>query len=90
MTFDEHGVALKGSQRCHAVGLERGDCRQRRQPDSRYCYYHDKLQKGLTSPSVPLPEESDQRDGMALYPVWPLPEGGYVLLDESPTRLCVA
>jgi hypothetical protein len=88
MTYAEDGCSVPSERRCHAIGLEKGDCRQERLPDSRYCYYHDKLQRGVTHPSVPTPE--DPRDGMALYPVWPLPEDGYFLLTESPRRLAVA
>ncbi len=39
---------------------------------SAYCYYHDKLAKGLTEPEEPQS-----------YPVWPLPKSGYVLITEE-------
>lgn len=90
LTMKEHGVAVPSHQRCHAIGLEVGDCRQARASRSLYCYYHDKLQRGLTTPSVPSPDEADQRDGMALYPVWPLPADGYFLLNEVPRRMPLA
>lgn len=51
------------------LGFQRdGECPDRRWPGSCYCYYHTKLQQGLCEP------ETD------LYPVKPLPVGGYVLL----------
>lgn len=93
LTYDEWGSSVPSRARCHAIGLEKGDCRQARTPDSLYCYYHDKLQRGVLDPSVPTPEDlavGDNRPGMALYPVWPLPAGGYVLETESPRRLAVA
>lgn len=64
------GQVLKGEDRCGAIFLLRGDCRERRRSDSAYCMYHDKLQKGLTEPTAKV------------YPVWPLPEKGYVLLED--------
>lgn len=97
LTHEEHGVGVPSNRRCHAIGLENGDCRSPRvapsleRPEgSLYCYYHDKLARGVCEPSVPSPEEADQRDGMALYPTWPLPEDGYVLMTESPRRLELA
>jgi hypothetical protein len=86
LTYEEHGVRIRGTRRCHAIGLEMGDCRQASIEGSHYCYYHDKLQRGVITPSVPAPEEADQRDGMALYPTWPLPREGYVLLSLPPRR----
>lgn len=64
---------LPGSQRCSAIGLghTRSACPHARWHDSAYCYYHKKLQSGLTEPDV----ES--------YPVWPLPTTGYRLLHEE-------
>lgn len=59
-----------GSQRCVATNLTTGDCKQARMHDSGYCFYHEKLRLGLMEPSGEL------------YPVWPLPVGGYVLLRE--------
>jgi len=64
------GRTIKGSLRCQVIGLPRGDCEQERWRDSAYCFYHDKLQRGLTEPTA----ES--------YPVWPLPLSGYVFTDE--------
>lgn len=90
LTYAIHGVSVLPHQRCHALGLENGDCRFPRTDTSLYCYYHEKLQKGLCDPSVPSPEEADQRDGMALYPVWPLPAEGYALLGEPARRLALA
>lgn len=52
----------KGSHRCNALALYRGDCPQQREPGSIYCYYHDKVQRGLLEPFVNA------------YPVWPLPD----------------
>lgn len=51
-----------GSQRCNALGLQRGDCQQPRLIESIYCYYHDKLASGVMEPTAPV------------YPVWPLPQ----------------
>lgn len=64
------GITRKGEDRCGAIGLVAGDCREWRLPDSTYCRYHDKLQRGLTEPTADI------------YPVWPLPEEGYVLTEE--------
>jgi hypothetical protein len=72
-----YGGFLRGKDRCSVVGLEAGDCHMRREPDSAYCYYHQKLQQGLATPTADI------------YPVWPLPENGYVLLTEPPRRLQV-
>lgn len=52
---------LRGHRRCAAVGLTRGDCQQPHVADSIYCYYHDKLHRGMTEPTGKL------------YPAWPLP-----------------
>lgn len=49
--------------------LERGDCPQERTTTSSFCYYHEKLVDGLTEPTGEL------------YPVWPIPAEGYVLVD---------
>jgi hypothetical protein len=57
-----------GIRRCSALGLERGDCQQERMEGSAYCYYHDKVQEGLTLPTADV------------YPVWPLPRTGYRLV----------
>lgn len=65
-----YGGVLKGKDRCRGVKLERGDCPFARWPGSAYCYYHDKLFTGLTEPSAPV------------YPVWPLPKNGYVILED--------
>lgn len=64
------GRTIPGADRCHAIGLPRGDCEQERWRDSAYCFYHDKLQKGLTTPTAEV------------YPAWPLPLSGYVFTDE--------
>lgn len=64
------GRIIKGTARCHAIGLPRGDCEQERWRHSAYCFYHDKLQRGLTEPTAQN------------YPVWPLPLSGYVFTDE--------
>lgn len=94
-TVEDYGVRMPGGQRCHAIGLPTGDCRQAKEPDSEYCYYHDKLQLGLMEPSVPTaqswgPAWTHDLDGIALYPVWPLPAEGYVLLEDAPDVLVVA
>lgn len=64
------GRVLPGDKRCAVLGLPRGDCAQEREPDSAYCFYHHKLQAGLTGPVT------------RSYPVWPLPLSGYVFTDE--------
>lgn len=61
---------MPGAKRCLAVGLVRGDCPQPRTLSGNYCYFHEKLQKGLTEPSADV------------YPVWPLPTSGYVVTEE--------
>lgn len=69
-----YGGVIPGAKRCMAVGLgfnREGDCASYRWPGSSYCYYHTKIQLGLCEP------ESN------LYPVQPLPVGGYVLLQAA-------
>ena len=65
-----YGPVTSG-QRCHATDLLLGDCKQHAPRGSDYCYYHEKLRVNLLEPSA------------ALYPVWPLPKGGYVLTDRA-------
>lgn len=65
------GSTIPGPNRCHAINLPRGDCEQQREPNSAYCFYHDKLQRDLTEPTA------------MTYPVWPLPKSGYILLEEQ-------
>lgn len=72
--IDRESGRLPGTQRCAAIGLERGDCKMHRhlRPGgevSAYCYYHDKLALGLIEPSAPV------------YPVFPLPAPGYVFVE---------
>lgn len=64
------GRVLRGDQRCGVLGLPLGDCEQEHIPGSAYCFYHDKLQKGLTEATA------------RTYPVWPLPLNGYLFTDE--------
>lgn len=64
-------VIVPGPQRCGAVWLPLGDCRQRRNPDSAYCYYHHKLAEEMTTPTADT------------YPVWPLPKHGYFVNKEN-------
>lgn len=59
--------AIAPERRCAAIGLERGDCKMR--TDDVYCYYHAKVAAGMLDP-----------DEQALYPVFPLPANGYVLV----------
>ncbi len=66
------GGPVPGAQRCAVSGLLRGPCRMKHIEGSAYCYYHDKLAKGLTEPEEPQS-----------YPVWPLPKSGYVLITEE-------
>lgn len=67
------GGVLAGEKRCLAVGLQLGDCRSQRwdKVGSNYCYYHAKLEAGISTPTGKI------------YPVWPLHPKGYVLLDEA-------
>ena len=58
-----------GKDRCGVVGLMRGDCPQPRWKKNPLCYYHMKLARSLMDPSAEL------------YPVWPIPKTGYVLLE---------
>lgn len=66
-----YGGVTPGNKRCLATNLERSDCPHARTLTSSYCYYHEKLQKGLTEPSADA------------YPVWPLPPHGYVVVEEK-------
>ncbi len=66
---------LPGPQRCGAIGIGTvlpgaHDCRQVAW-GSTYCYYHEKLRKGLMEPSAPV------------YVVWPLPPEGYFLVTNG-------
>lgn len=61
-----------GSQRCGVLGLEHGDCDQECRRDKIYCYYHLKMSQGLVTDFAPL------------YPVFPLPLGGYILTATPP------
>ena len=58
---------VAGQNRCLATNLLRGDCPMHRRPDSSYCYYHQKLAKGLLEPHISTVrverEEFDQRTG---------------------------
>lgn len=65
-----YGGVTPGAKRCLALGLVRGDCPHTRESLSSYCYYHSKLQKGLTERTADV------------YPVWPLPPQGYVITEE--------
>lgn len=60
-------VVRPGPERCGAVYLPLGDCREPVANDSSFCYYHDKLQRELTEPTADT------------YPVWPMPRHGYVV-----------
>lgn len=53
--------------------------------DSRYCYYHDKVQKGDIDSFLGLNSAGswDEVSPSTFYPVWPLPEHGYVWLAEE-------
>ena len=79
------GGGVPGERRCSAIGLQLGDCTQQHIEGSRYCYYHDKVQKGVidsfmsTNSSGGWYEESPRN----IYPVWPLPVEGYWLLDRA-------
>lgn len=70
-----YGGFIPSYLRCHALGLglgsKKGDCVQFRVDGSYYCYYHDKVQRGVLEPEHHL------------YPVWPLPSKGYVLMEEE-------
>lgn len=79
------GGRVCGERRCSAIGLHNGDCSQQRTNHSRYCYYHDKVQTGVISTfqgtsSTGGWHDAEPRD---LYPVWPLPINGYVLLERE-------
>lgn len=65
------GRTVSGDSRCHVIGLPLGDCEAERWSHSVYCFYHDKLQRGLTEPTA------------MTYPVWPLPLSGYIFTDEQ-------
>ncbi len=61
-----------GSQRCLAIDLKEGDCQQPNLRGKAYCYYHDKVYTGLMEPT-----------SQYLYPVFPLPETGYVTVENG-------
>lgn len=65
------GKTLEHHQRCGVLGLPLGDCQMERFGPSAYCGYHQKLAEGLLEPTD------------RVYPVWPLPPGGYVFTDEE-------
>lgn len=54
------------NRRCSALGLPWNDCTMPAVDESPYCYYHTKVQKGLTTP-----------ESWEAYPMLPLPEHGY-------------
>lgn len=80
-TIGNGGVVLTipARHRCGALGLGRGDCKMDRLDTSRYCFYHDKIQRGVIEP-----EESDW------YPVLPLPRLGYTLVSDVHTAKVAA
>lgn len=72
--------------RCSATGLLLGDCDQQRFGESPYCYYHEKIACGhidtFVAKNASLAwEEVSPR---SVYPVYPLPVVGYVLLVATP------
>lgn len=66
---------------CSAAGLLVGDCTEHCIEEAAYCYYHDKVERGLVTYF-----EANMSRGLTevppthFYPVWPLPKSGYVLL----------
>jgi hypothetical protein len=75
------GSGMPGNWRCRATGLELGGCHMQRTSGSNYCYYHDKVQREVIT-------EFADREGRpvsprTVYPVWPLPSSGYVLLKRE-------
>lgn len=48
LDFPSSRGRIPGSLRCRAIGLVFGDCKFRRVNESAYCYYHDKVQRGVT------------------------------------------
>lgn len=101
-TKDEHLVPCGGTTKrtqvdpvCSAVGLTREfrqmpvDCSQPRAVGSAYCYYHDKVQRGLIDSfrSTNSAGEWSAVPPHLLYPVYPLPLSGYVLLEEQENSL---
>lgn len=79
------GGGVPGSWRCNAIGLPKGDCTQYHLADSRYCYYHQKVQDQTiqdfyATNSSGAPVEVSPRQS---YPVYPLPKSGYILLERE-------
>lgn len=66
--------ARAGDQRCGAIGLMRGDCDHGSWRGRVYCYYHEKVRLGLLEPTAEI------------YPVWPLPANGYVIVSDRRRR----
>lgn len=93
-------TVVPSSRRCAATNLPKGDCQMQKLNDSAYCFYHDKLQRGVAEPhvdSVRVQVETFDDHGKRrvrtetqsvvrtdCYPVWPLPKAGYVLLGGHP------
>lgn len=76
------GSGIPGDWRCRAVGLTYGDCHQQRKTGSAYCYYHDKVQRGAITEHADYPEGRPVSP-RTLYPVYPLPRDGYILLERE-------
>lgn len=91
------GGPVPGELRCSAIGLHAGDCSQRHIDGSRYCAYHEKVRTGIitsflvTNSAGTYVDTERVGEGASwqevspssIYPVWPLPEKGYVLLDRE-------
>lgn len=71
--------------RCAARGLILGDCCERQSQDSVYCYYHSKVQRGVISTHLAKNSNGAWVEAAPsnVYPVWPLPATGYVLLEDE-------
>ena len=79
------GGNVPGELRCAATGLRLGGCNMQHQPNSAYCYYHSKVQAGTISTFQETGSDGGWRDvaPQEFYPVWPLPEHGYIMLTEQ-------
>jgi len=55
-------LTFHSNRGCHAQGLVRGDCPHPAEVNGLYCYYHEKVARGLVEPEI---QQS--------YPVYPLP-----------------